>query len=328
MAFFKRISFEERELISNFVSQGKSIRWIAKELHRSPSSISMELRRFNMGRKEYRAISAQEHVSLMKRKAGRKKKIHSGIILILQVLINEKRFSPKQASEFLKRQYPNYKEFHFSHETIYLFIYSNGTYLRLRRKRKLRRKRGSYIKPNISIPNRISIHKRPSEINFRQVPGHWEGDLMIGKNHQTVIGTLVERVSRFVAIVWIGPKKNSQIVLDTFASCLETYPPHMRVSLTYDNGIEAYNHQNFTLRTGMPIYFADPGCPWQRGSNENTNGLIREFFPKGTDFSDYSPEDLMRVQNLLNDRPRKILDFASPKEIFHRFSNAQTQWIN
>jgi IS30 family transposase len=320
MGTIKRISLEERECISNLISQGKGVRQIARELKRSPSSISTELRRFKMGKLEYKAFSAQEHASLMKRQAGRKKKIHQGIIPVLQILMNEKRFSPEQTSQFLKRQYPNFKDLHISHETIYQFIYSSGMSLKLRRKKKTRRKRGGYSQRNLRIPNRLSISQRPIEVISRQLPGHWEGDLIIGKNNQSAIGTLVERKSRYVMIVWTEGKRDSQTVLNAFANHLETLPAHMKLSLTYDNGMEAYRHEDFTKRCGMPVYFADPGCPWQRGSNENTNGLIREFLPKGTDLSSYTPTELRRLENLLNERPRKVLNFASPQEIFQEMT--------
>ncbi|CDZ80194.1 Transposase, IS30 family [Candidatus Rubidus massiliensis] len=317
----KRINFEERELISNLVSQGKGVREIARHLSRSPSTISTELRRFHLKRAEYKAVAAQEHYCLMKRKAGRKKKIDQRFIPILQILINDKYFSPHQVSEFLKHQYPNLKEFHVSHETIYQFIYASGINFRLRRKRKGRRKRGTYKQRPFIIPNRVSIRERPKEVNSRVTPGHWEGDLIIGKNHQSAIGTLVERASRLVKIVWIGEKRDSESVLNAFAKSLEELPSHMKQSLTYDNGIEAYKHEEFTKKTGMSVYFADPGCPWQRGTNENTNGLIREFFPKSTELGIYDKLDLKRVEDLLNERPRKILNFASPKDVFNKMAS-------
>lgn len=318
MGIVRRISLEERELISNFLSQGMGVREIARRLNRSPSSISVELRRFHSKKADYRAVSAQEHTFLMKRNAGRKKKIQQGLVPILQILINDKHFSPQQASEFLKRQYPSLKEFHVSHETIYQFIYTSGIDFRLRRKRKRRRKRGTYKQRAFTIPNRVSIHERPIDANSRSNPGHWEGDLIIGKNHQSAIGTLVERASRLVKIVWIGKRRDSASVLNAFANSLKDFPSYMKLTLTYDNGIEAYKHEEFTQKTGISVFFADPGCPWQRGTNENTNGLIREFFPKGSELGDYGQEDLKRVEDLLNERPRKVLNFISPKEAYNK----------
>lgn len=317
MGSIKRISLEERERISNLISQGKGVREIARALKRSPSTISYELRRFNFGKVGYKAFSAQEHALLMKRNAGRKKKICGPLIPILQILINDKHFSPEQVSGFLKRTYPNYKELSVSHETIYQFIYNSlkGIHFFLRRKKKVRRKRGTCSRGS-KIPNRISIHKRPSEVNFRQIVGHWEGDLIIGKNQQSAIGTLVERVTRFMMIVWLGGKRDSITFLEAFAQRLEILPPHMKLSLTYDNGSEATRHELLTARCGVRVYFADPGSPWQRGSNENANGLLRQYLPKSTDLKCYSVDDLSRIENLINNRPRKILGYATPADLF------------
>lgn len=318
MGIIKRISLEERELISNLISQKKGVRQIARELGRSPSSISTELRRFQLGKAGYKAFSAQEHACLMKRKAGRKKKIDSSLIPILQILINDNHFSPEQVSGFLKRKYPNFKEFNVSYETIYQFIYNspNGIHFSLRRRKKNRKKRGASLKRRSNIPNRVSIHNRPIEVNFRQVVGHWEGDLIIGKNQQSAVGTLVERITRFIMVVWLDGKKDSTTFLDAFAERLESLPSHMRLSLTYDNGSEASKHELLTKRCGMPVYFADPGSPWQRGSNENANGLLRQYLPKGTDLRCYTQMDLQRIENLLNNRPRQILDYATSSEMF------------
>jgi IS30 family transposase len=317
MGIVRRISFEERELISNLISQGKGVRAIARELKRSPSSISTELRRFHMGKDEYKAISAQEHALLMKRNAGRNKKIDGPLLPILQILLNDRHFSPEQASGFLKRNYHDCKELHVSHETIYQFIYNSpkGIHFSLRRKKKARRKRGLSLR-RCKIPNRISIHSRPIEVNFRQQVGHWEGDLIIGKNQQSAIGTLVERVTRFMIVVWLDGKRDSETFLEAFAKRFETLPSPMKLSLTYDNGSEAAKHELLTVRCGMPVYFADPGKPWQRGSNENANGLLRQYLPKSTDLKCYTENDLQQIENLINNRPRKILDYATPSDLF------------
>lgn len=319
MGIFKRISLEERELISNLVSQKKGVRQIARELGRSASSISTELRRLQLDKHGgYRAFSAHEHACIMKRNAGRKKKIDSSLIPILQILINDNHFSPEQTSGFLKRKYPNFKEFNVSHETIYQFIYNSpkGIHFSLRRRKKSRKKRGALLKRRCNIPNRVSIHNRPSHVNLRQIVGHWEGDLIIGKNHQSAVGTLVERVTRFIMVIWMDGKRDSTTFLDAFAERLEGLPSYMRLSLTYDNGSEASKHELLTKRCEMPVYFADPGCPWQRGSNENANGLLRQYLQKGTDLKCYTQVDLQHIENLLNNRPRHILDYATPSEIF------------
>lgn len=324
MGIIKRLSLEERELISNLVSQGKGVRAIARILKRSPSTISTELRRLHMKKGQYKATVAHNHAILMKRNAGRKKKITQFFIHLFQILIIEKHFSPEQVSGYLKKQYPDLKEFHISHETIYQFIYTSslGVYFPLRRKKKVRRKRGSSLKKrSCKIPNRVSIHNRPPEIDSRKTIGHWEGDLIIGKNQQSAIGTLVERVTRFTIVVWLDGKRDSETVINAFTKRFEELPPHLRLSLTYDNGSEASKHEMLTQKLGMSVYFADPSSPWQRGSNENTNGLLREFLPKGSDLKCYTESDLAKIENLLNNRPRKVLNFETPFEVLTRYTS-------
>lgn len=187
----------------------------------------------------------------------------------------------------------------------------------LRRKRKKRYPRKGSKTQRGPVSNPISIHERPLEVDFRDIPGHWEGDSIVGKDHQSAIGTLVERTFRYTIIVEYGSDKSAENVARAFAEAYKSIPKLFKKSLTFDRGAEMAKHELFTQLTGIPVYFADPGSPGQRGTNENTNGLIRQFFPKKTDFSKVSNEELKQVENLLNARPRKTLGFKTPIEMFN-----------
>jgi len=234
------------------------------------------------------------------------------------------RWSPEQISKYLKINYKTLPELHISPEAIYQYVYRSphrDKYSqRLRSKRRSRRLRKPGGVKRGGIRNRVSIRARSSEIEARQTPGHWEGDLLMEKEQKSAIGTLVERTTRFVIIVPI-PSKDSTSVVNAFLAALEGFPPSLKKSLTYDQGTEMAQHERFTQLSGMQVYFADPGCPWQRGSNENTNGLIREFFPKGTDLNQVSKDELKQAQELLNTRPRKVLGFSTPKKCLFDFMN-------
>jgi IS30 family transposase len=190
------------------------------------------------------------------------------------------------------------------------------SYLRQEAEGRRRRKRDTDERGKIS--NMVSIHERPKEVEKRTVPGHWESDLIVGKNHKSAIGTLVERVTRSTILVPL-PAKDAGTVRKEFAKAVKRLPKEMRLSLTHDRGTEMHEHALFTKDTNVQVYFADPHSPWQRGTNENTNGLIRQFFPKGTDFSTVSKKELKRVQKLLNERPRKTLGWKTPKEAFRDY---------
>jgi len=187
-----------------------------------------------------------------------------------------------------------------------------------RRKRERRRRKREYEKRGI-IPNMKSIHERPKEANQRKEIGHWEGDLIIGKGHGSAVLTLVERVSRYTVIVPLGKAMTSEVVIRACSEALTQFPKELQKSLTYDRGKEMTHHQLLTATTGIQVYFADPHAPWQRGTNENTNGLIREFFPKGTDFCKHSSEEIKEVENLLNMRPRKVLGFETPQSVLSAY---------
>lgn len=322
----KKISVKERELIFGFVKEGMSGREIARFLERSPSSISEELRRNKMTRNTYSLSKAQVDRNIKASHKGRKAKLNEGKqpLKLIKKWILDLKWSPEQVSGRLKIEFKMDPKKQVSHETIYKYIYSisdqdeRNRYIKaLRRKRKKRKpRRGTKIQRG-PISNPVSIHERPLEVESREIPGHWEGDSIVGKDHHSAIGTLVERTSRYTIIVEYGNDKSSENVVKAFAKAYELIPRHLKKSLTFDRGAEMAQHELFTKLTGTPVYFADPGSPGQRGTNENTNGLIRQFFPKKTDFATVSNDELKGVENLLNQRPRKIIGFKTPMEMLN-----------
>ena len=230
-----------------------------------------------------------------------------------------KQWSPEQISAYLKANYDD-TTMHVAPETIYTYLYvlprgelRKELISHLRQNRPKRRKQGKGNTAHAPIPDLISIHERPIEVEDRCVPGHWEGDLIIGDKHKSALGTLVERTTRTTLLIRLKAK-DATSVRKAFAKRVKCLPKQMRLSMTYDRGGEMAQHKLFTKETKMKVYFADPYSPWQRGTNENTNGLIRQYFPKGTDFNMVSDYQIRKVQNLLNDRPRKILNWKSPFE--------------
>lgn len=318
MAKYTRLSYAERKRIEQLKTQRLGVRDIAKALCRSTSTISTELRRC---RGPYKAELAQRDAD--KRMQWRKPepKISGALEQIILLLMVERRFSPEQISAYLSGIYSEYSEFQVCHETIYRWVYQHPerrtitTYLRQRHKQ--RRSRSTKPMRRGGIKNRVSIHDRPAEVESRQEVGHWEADLIIGEKNHSCMGTLVERTSRFTVLVKLDSKE-SETVVARFIAALQHFPPHLRKSLTYDNGTELSRHEELTRALQMPVYFADPRSPWQRGSNENTNGLIREFYPKGTDLSPYDYTHLAGVAALLNSRPRKVLGFATPQHVLEQ----------
>jgi len=321
---FNKLTLKEREEIFRLKAEYLSIREIARCMGRHHSSISRELRRAGMNRQNYSLAEAQVNRNTRASQAGRKIKICKTTKLFKRIKhwLVDLRWSPEQISNQLKKESGGLRD-RVCHETIYQYIYKmKGPNERniwigaLRQKRKKRRPK-RYVKASkIHIPNRVSIHDRPAIIEGREEIGHWEGDLVIGKDHGSAIGTLVERTSRFTIIVELPSGKTSDEVVKAFGKALEPIPAHMKKSLTYDNGSEMASHAILSELTGMNIYFADPGCPGQRGTNENTNGLIRDFFPKATNFKEVAGEELKHTQMLLNQRPRKILKYETPEKIF------------
>jgi IS30 family transposase len=236
------------------------------------------------------------------------------------------KWSPEQVSDHLARTFPDRAEMRVSPETIYQALYVQGRgHLRadlhqhLRTGRAVRRPRRSTAKgPSGKIPDMIMISERPAEVADRAVPGHWEGDLILGSNCRTAIATLVERQTRFTMLVHLPQGHGAIAVRDGLLACIPTLPQHLAKTLTWDQGTELAQHRQITMATKMDIYFCDPHSPWQRGSNENTNGLLRQYFPKGTDLSVHSPRRLLEVATELNDRPRKTLGGITPAEAMQR----------
>lgn len=317
------LSLTEREEISRAVCASVSIRQIAARLGRAPSSVSRELARHG-GRQHYRAAMADRRAW---DRARRPKPCLLARNQRLRQLVAEKlslQWSPQQIAGWLAGQFPADQSMRVSHETIYrsLFIQARGVLKKellahLRSRRTLRRAR--QVSPTHTgrgqIVEAISIRERPAEVQDRAVPGHWEGDLLAGAKN-THIATLVERHSRFVLLVRV-PGKDTQTVVKALSRHVRKLPAQLRRSLTWDRGLELAAHKQFTVATDVRVYFCDPHSPWQRGSNENTNGLLRQYFPKGTELSRYSQTHLNRIALRLNQRPRQTLGFRTPADILH-----------
>jgi IS30 family transposase len=319
----RSLTLSEREEISRGIVAAKSLRQIAILLNRAPSTISREIKR-NGGYDNYRATQAD--LSAWDR-AHRPKlcKLACYPALTRRVAIKLKRhWSPKQIAGWLKRTYPTEKHKHVSHETIYrsLFIQARGVLkkelqLFLRTQRAIRRAKHHTIKNEGlgKITNAVSISERPASVEDRAVPGHWEGDLIAGSNNSH-IATLVERHTRYVMLVRVKGK-DTETVISALIKHADKLPTELYKSLTWDRGKEMADHQRFTLSTNIDVYFCDPQSPWQRGSNENTNRLLRQYFPKGTDLSVHSQATLNKVARELNERPRETLEFETPAERFN-----------
>ncbi len=317
------LTLTEREELSRALVIGNSIRSVATSLGRSPSTISREIKR-NGGRNKYRANQAEQAAWV---RAHRPKicKLVENLSLARIVASKLKlEWSPVQISGWLKRIHPANKNDHVSHETIYrsLYIQARGALKKellqhLRRTRSMRRSRHHTQKTNNHgrINGTVSISERPKSVEDREVAGHWEGDLISGSNNSH-IATLVERHSRYVMLARLEGK-DTKTVINALIKQANKLPRRLYKSLTWDRGKEMAAHKRFTLATNINVYFCDPQSPWQRGSNENMNGLLRQYFPKGTDLSRYSQAKLNAVARRLNERPRKILNFETPVERFN-----------
>ena len=316
----RALSAAEREWIGEGLAAGCSLRMIARHLKRSPSTISREVKR-NRGVMRYSGIWADERAW---RKASRPKKCLLSTRPALRDLVIEKlllEWSPQQISGWLRKVYPHDPMMHVSHETIYrtLFIQSRGALKQalcahLRRTQSMRRPRAARDPAlRSAIPDAVCIRERPAEVEDRAIPGHWEGDLLCGMD-STQIATLVERRSRFVMLVKMGNRKPGEVA-QALGRHVQALPSELRRSLTWDRGLEMQRHKDFTLASQMQVYFCDPQSPWQRGTNENTNGLLRQYLPKGTDLSGWSQEQLNEIALRLNQRPRKTLSFRTPAEV-------------
>lgn len=324
MVKYQRITIIEREEISRRIASGNSLRAIARSLQRAPSSISREINRLGLIElKWYRAIFAQHHSNKMRHKVRKNRKLANNALLRKFVLTHlTKNWSPEQIAKRLIILYPNDMSMRISYETIYSYIYilPRGRLKRnlvssLRRAHKHRRKKDVIRKKHRTIQDYISIEERPKEVADRIIPGHWEGDLMVGYRNASAIGTLVERTTRMGFLVKLA-NQDSNTIRKAFSEEFRRIPKGLRRTLTYDQGKEMAQHKLFTKETKMAVYFAHPHSPWERGLNENTNALIRQYFPKGTDFSKISNNRLKEVQDELNDRPRKTLDWYTPHEKF------------
>lgn len=325
---YQRLNSTERERISRWLARKKSVRWIARKLKRAPSTISREIGGGSLNRWTYRATLAERRAcrNARKRKRGKHK---LALNFRLRQYVYKKlrlRWSPEQIVQSLMRDYPRSKTMRASSEAIYnyLFVLPRGKLKEellnsLRRKHKRRhRKRKEPDSPR-KIEEMFSIEERPKEVADRTIPGHWEGDLLIGKHRQSAMGTLVERTTRAVILIRLKNKRAPE-VRKAFAREAKKLPKEMRLSMTYDQGWEMAEHKLFTKATEMKVYFAHPASPWERGTNENTNGLIRDFWPKGTDFNKLSRYQIKRVQHLLNGRPRKTLNWKTPYEAFQKLA--------
>jgi len=329
MMKYKRLTLEEREQIHALVNQGMTNREISLALNRSHTTISRELKR--CGTKfEYSPSKADKKARKSDSLRGRKQIVDDRPEILGEVLRRiVLRNSPEQISEAFKKESPDDPKKWISHESIYKYIYAfpRGELRKLftgflRSQRKLRKDRSNIHSRRGGIQDATPISERPKEVEDRQVPGHWEGDLIIGKNHKSALGTLVERTTRYVILVPIPGKKDAKSVREAFSEVLHEIDPSIRLSMTYDRGLEMAEHKILTEETGVKVYFADPSSPWQRGTNENTNGLIRQYFPKKTDFTKVTLEEIKFAQNQLNERPRKVLDWETPKKEFKKLVGA------
>jgi IS30 family transposase len=316
-----QLSLAQREEISLALAAGESLRAIARSLAVAPSTISREVAS-NGGRAGYRAWRADE-AAYERARRDKPRKIETNQCLLDEINRGlAKRWSPKQIAARLEQDFPDDPEMRVSHETIYqaLFLQAKGKLKvevtkSLRAGRFVRRPHGRTADGRGRVKDMVMISDRPAEIEDRAVPGHWEGDLIIGKNNGSSIATLVERSTRFVMLVKIE-RATAEAVCAALTAKILTLPLELRRSVTWDQGKEMAHHLKFTIATDVAVYFCDPHSPWQRGTNENTNGLLREYFPKGTDLSIHTQQHLDNIAAELNDRPRQTLGWMKPSEKF------------
>jgi transposase, IS30 family len=325
---YRRVTNREREEISRQLATGSTQADIAIMLSRAPSTISREIAR-NGGTSGYRAYPAGVRAirASASRRSGKSRLAQEAPIREEVICGLRKHWSPQEIVETLKREYPLDMTMRISHEAIYRYIYvlPRGTLKAtltkaLRQEHAYRRKQKKVGDPEEKrgkIADMLSIEERPKEVDDRTVPGHWEGDLIVGKYKRTALGTLVERTTRYTILVPLKAK-DAGSVREAYTRALGTLPREIAKTLTYDQGKEMSEHKQFTIDTGIRVYFAHPGSPWERGTNENTNGLIRQYFPKGTEFDKVSVREIKRVQRELNGRPRAVLQFRKPDEVINQ----------
>ena len=320
---YTHLTTQERAVVMTMRDDQCSIRSIAKRLCRAPSSISRELRRAPAGSHIYDANLAHLQGEVRRMLPRSTPKLETGGVLfqVVRHYLNLL-WSPQQISNILKAMWPTESDKTVSHETIYnaIYLHPRGELKReliacLRHHNQVRKPRSRGTDRRGQIKDMQSIHIRPPEIEDRVIPGHWEGDLIKGEGNRSSVGTLVERTTRFVVLAKMD-NAGTKSVIDSFSAVLNREPEALRKSMTYDQGREMHGHKILTERTGVQIYFADPHSPWQRGSNENTNGLLRQYMPKGSDLSIYSQEELDAIALSLNTRPRETLGWKTPLAIY------------
>jgi len=327
------LSFSEREEIALDRAAGLGMREIARRLGRSPSTISREIARGCLNRRprgRYRASLAQARADARARRPKPAKLVlHPRLRDWVADKLERLQWSPEQIARRLRIEFPDDESMRISPEAIYqsLYVQGRGALRRelavcLRTGRALRKPRRRADGRRERIRDKVMISERPAEVADRAVPGHWEGDLVIGKNGKTAVGTLVERSTRFVLLLHLGDGFAAEAVRDAITDKITTLPAALRRSLTWDQGLEMRRHAEITIAADLPIYFCDPHSPWQRGSNENTNGLLRQYLPKSTDLSVHSATDLDTIADKLNGRPRKTLEFRTPAEELDRLLSA------
>jgi transposase, IS30 family len=324
---YEHMSFAERVYLENGLRDGLSLRFLAGKLGRSASTLSREQSRNRLGPRTYRAAAAEK--SCQRRSACPRippKLAHPPLWTYVVDKLRRK-WSPDQIGNQLKQDFPADPQMQVSHETIYraLYILPRGQLRKellelLRQSHKKRRPRARGKDRRGTIPDMVSIHERPPEVETRQVPGHWEGDLIIGARNASAIGTIVERTTRYLILVKMDGT-DAVSACKAFTRRMRTVPGDLRKSLTYDRGKEMAEHKKLARNLKLDVYFADPHSPWQRGSNENTNGLLRQYFPKGTDLSGYTQRDLNRVAEEMNGRPRKTLKYRKPTQVISTIVN-------
>ena len=326
---YNRLGLKDREEISRGVYASESFAEIARRLNRPTSAISEEVWRNTKYSWCYSAEKAQTRSDELK-KRGRRKKLDTNPILkeyVYEKLCRE--WSPEEIAQRMRAEYPQDTTMRISHETIYQYLYclprgelKQELMRGLRQERKMRQPRAYAHYRRQRIQDIISISERPKEAEGRRVPGHWEGDLIVGKEHKSALGSLVERTTRLTLLVPLKAK-DAFAVRTAFARSFKQIPKKFKKTLTYDRGMEMAEHRLFTKETKIGVYFADPYSPWQRGTNENTNGLIRQYFPKGTDFNEVPLEAIKKAEDRLNTQPRKALGFHTPLEKFYELLTGQ-----
>lgn len=315
-----RLTLEDRCEIQRGLDRGESAAAIGRRLGWHPSTITRELARHRSAAGGYLPFPADRAARAASKRRHPTKLGSNPVLLAIVVDWLEQQWSPEQIARRLRDEFPDQPEMRVSHETIYksLFVQGRGELRRelarcLRSGRTQRKQRGAGAGRG-QIAGMINISERPAEADDRAVPGHWEGDLIIGKNQRSAVGTLVERSTRYVMLLHLGQDRSAEAVRTAMAAKILELPVSLRRSITWDQGSEMSQHRRFTIDTGVQVYFCDPHSPWQRGSNENTNGLLRQYLPKGTDLSVHSPADLDDIAARLNGRPRKTLNWRKPIE--------------